>query len=183
MYPRRTVIKALWTIPPLFIICCFVRPRGRCLVWRTGGWITCGISCRLGVAKARMCNALFSVKRRWHISSPKGYQRWRTSTTHTWEKFRSHTGHPHDKNGSQRWRLSTSRCRHLFGADFSLSVKNCDLRPTRIQRYVGNCMRRDTSTFRAPQDKLDKLQDIRPRTNAPTGRVHRNWTKSGGKAP
>ncbi|CAM9718774.1 unnamed protein product [Laminaria digitata] len=41
-----------------------------------------------------------------------------------------------------------------------LSAKKCDLRPTRLQEYLGMLCDSDTATFRVPQDKLDKLQQL-----------------------
>lgn len=38
-----------------------------------------------------------------------------------------------------------------------LSVKKCDLRPTRIRQYLGILCDSDTATFRVPSDKLVKL--------------------------
>ena len=41
-----------------------------------------------------------------------------------------------------------------------LSVKKCDLRPTRLQQYLGILCDSDTATFRVPPDKLDKLRQL-----------------------
>lgn len=38
-----------------------------------------------------------------------------------------------------------------------LSVKKCDMKPTRLQKYLGIWCDSSTATFRVPQDKLDKL--------------------------
>lgn len=47
-----------------------------------------------------------------------------------------------------------------FMSGYFLSVKKCDLRPTRIQRYLGMLCDSETAMFRVPQDKLDKLQHL-----------------------
>ena len=41
-----------------------------------------------------------------------------------------------------------------------LSAKKCDFRPTRLQKYLGMLCDSDTASFRVPQDKLDKLQQL-----------------------
>ena len=106
------------------------------------------MSCRLGVAKARMCTAL-AVKRTWHIFSQKGYQRWQTSTVHGWENVRPYTGYQHDNNGLQRRGQSTSRGWYRFDMDISLSVKKCDLRPTQTTNNgtLAYCMLRTRPRF------------------------------------
>lgn len=38
-----------------------------------------------------------------------------------------------------------------------LSIKKCDFKPTRLQKYLGIWCDSTTATFRVPQDKLDKL--------------------------
>ena len=41
-----------------------------------------------------------------------------------------------------------------------LSATKCYFRPTRRQQYLGMVCDSDTATFRVPQDKLDKLQQL-----------------------
>ena len=41
-----------------------------------------------------------------------------------------------------------------------LSAKKCDCRSTRQQKYLVMVCDSDTVTFRVPQDKLDKLQQL-----------------------
>ena len=41
-----------------------------------------------------------------------------------------------------------------------LSVKKGDVRPTRLEQYLGILCDLDTATFRVPPDKLDKLQQL-----------------------
>lgn len=41
-----------------------------------------------------------------------------------------------------------------------LSPSKCDLRPTTVQQYLGMLCDSGTATFRVPQDKLDKLQQL-----------------------
>ena len=41
-----------------------------------------------------------------------------------------------------------------------LSAKKCDFRPTRQQQYLGMVCDSDTATFRVPQDKLEKMQQL-----------------------
>ena len=45
-----------------------------------------------------------------------------------------------------------------FLCGYFLSVKKCDLRPTRIQRYLGKLCDSETGTLRVPADKLWDLQ-------------------------
>ena len=47
----------------------------------------------------------------------------------------------------------------FMGGCFS-SVKKCDLRPTRLQQYLGILCDSDTATFRVPPDKLDELRQL-----------------------
>ncbi|CAN0440841.1 unnamed protein product, partial [Pylaiella littoralis] len=45
-------------------------------------------------------------------------------------------------------------CRHF------LSDTKCDLKPSRIQRYLGILCDSSTTSFRIPEDKLSKLREI-----------------------
>lgn len=44
-----------------------------------------------------------------------------------------------------------------FLCDAFLSIKKCDFKPTRLQKYLGIWCDSTTATFRVPQDKLGKL--------------------------
>ena len=43
---------------------------------------------------------------------------------------------------------------------YFLSEKKCDLRPTKVQRYLGMLCDSETASFRVPQDKMDKLHHL-----------------------
>ena len=47
-----------------------------------------------------------------------------------------------------------------FLCGYFLSVKKCDLRPKRIQRYLGMLRDSETAMFRVPTDKLGNLQSL-----------------------
>ena len=72
--------------------------------------------------------------------------------------FQSTYGQPE----REQW-LAAADAIHLamlvsFQCGYFLSVKKCDLRPTRVQRYLGMLCDSETATFRVPEDKLEKLQ-------------------------
>ena len=48
-----------------------------------------------------------------------------------------------------------------------LSPKKCDLRPTKVQRYLGMLCDSDTASFRVPPDKMAKLHDLLSTAIAP----------------
>ena len=43
---------------------------------------------------------------------------------------------------------------------YFLSPKKCNLRPTKVQRYLGMLCDSDTASFRVPPDKMAKLHDL-----------------------
>ena len=70
----------------------------------------------------------------------------------------------HGLAACEQW-LAAGEATHVamlvsFLCDQFLSAKKCDFRPTRRQQHLGMVCDSDTATFRVPQDKLDKLQQL-----------------------
>ena len=64
----------------------------------------------------------------------------------------------------EQW-LAAAEATHVailvsFLCGYFLSVKKCDLRPKRIQRYLGMLCDSQTATFRVPADRLGNLQSL-----------------------
>ena len=72
-------------------------------------------------------------------------------------------------------RLAATEAIHVamlesFLCGYFLLVKKCDLRPKRIQRYLGMLCDSETATFRVPADKLGNFQPLL-RTGLEEGRL------------
>lgn len=70
----------------------------------------------------------------------------------------------HGQPARQQW-LAAAEAIHVamlvsWMCGYFLSPKKCDLRPTKVQRYLGMLCDSDTASFRVPQDKMDKLHNL-----------------------
>ena len=70
----------------------------------------------------------------------------------------------HGQPARQQW-LAAAEAIHVamlvsWMCGYFLSPKKCDLRPTKVQRYLGILCDSDTATFRVPEDKMDTLQNL-----------------------
>lgn len=91
----------------------------------------------------------------------------------------------HGQDEKAQW-LAAAEATHVamlvsFMCGQFLSPSKCDLKPTKVQQYLGMLCDSSTATFRVPQDKLDKLQLILRETLAAKELSFRTLQRIAGK--